>query len=82
MEEHQVGLSPARINCAAGRKDNVNNVHISQLNVELNTFSCYYSDVQIIRNNEFTDSVDNYKPLKGTATMMTTMFYMKDLNKP
>ena len=38
---------------------------ISQLNVELNSFLCYYSNVQSIRNkfNEFTDSADNYKPL-------------------
>ena len=61
----QVGPYPARTNCTAGKKEDVNNVHISQLNVELNTFPCYYSNVQSIRNkfNEFTDSVDNYKPL-------------------
>ena len=31
----------------------------------MNSFLCYYSNVQSIRNkfNEFTDSADNYKPL-------------------
>ena len=60
-----MGPDPVRTKCAAVRKDNVNNVHTSKLNVELETFPCYYSNVQSIRNklNEFSDSVDNYKPL-------------------
>ena len=60
-----VGPDPVRTKCAAVRKDNVNNVHTSKLNVELENFPCYYSNVQSIRNkfNEFSDSVDNYKPL-------------------
>ena len=41
----QVGPYPARTNCTAGKKNDVNNAHISQLNVELNTFACYYSNV-------------------------------------
>lgn len=54
-----------RTKSAAEKKDNVNIVNISQLNVALDSFPCYYSNVQSIRNkfNEFSDSVDNYKPL-------------------
>ena len=61
----QVGPYPARTNCTDGKKDGANNEHISQLNVEVNTFPCYYSNFQSIRNkfNEITVSVDNNKPL-------------------
>ena len=60
-----MGPYPARTNCTAGKKDGTNNEHISQLNVEVNTFPCCYSNFQSIRNkfNEFTDSVVNNKPL-------------------
>ena len=56
-----MGPDPVRTKCTAVRKDNVNNVHTSKLE----NFPCYYSNVQSIRNkfNEFSDSVDNYKPL-------------------
>ena len=55
----QAGPYPARTYCTAGKKDDANNVHISQLNVEVNTFPCYFSNVQsILFFNEFTDSVD------------------------
>ena len=43
---------------------NVNMFHSSPLKVELDYFSCYYSNVQSIGNkfNEFSNSVDYSKP--------------------